>query len=171
MKTTVVVRSEREGDLSAIRDLNRVAFGTSEEADIIDRLRQQARPVISLVAAEGRVILGHIIFSPVSLEGRSKLKLMGLGPMAVSPGHQRRGIGSQLVAVGLKRCHQLPCAAVIVLGHPTYYPRFGFTPASDFGLSSEFDVPAEVFMALELEPGSLRSSSGTVRYHPAFAAI
>ncbi len=166
----MVVRSEAEDDLQAVRDLNRAAFDTSEEADLVDRLRQEASPIISLVAEEARGILGHIMFSPVSLEGHPGLKLMGLAPMAVSPAHQREGIGSQLVVAGLERCRQLPCAVVVVLGHSAYYPRFGFTPASDFGLCSEFDVPSEAFMALELEAGVLRSSSGTIRYHPAFVA-
>ena len=166
----MVVRSEAEDDLPAVRDLNRAAFDTSEEADLVDRLRHEASPIISLVAEEARAILGHIMFSPVSLEGHPGLKLMGLAPMAVSPAHQREGIGSQLVVAGLERCRQLPCAVVVVLGHSAYYPRFGFTAASDFGLCSELDVQSEVFMALELQAGVLRSSSGTIRYHPAFAA-
>jgi putative acetyltransferase len=96
---------------------------------------------------------------------------MGLAPMAVLPAEQRRGVGSALVQAGLDRCRQLPCGAVVVLGHPAYYPRFGFSPASRFGVTCEYDVPDEVFMAMELEPGFLRDKPGTIRYHPAFATV
>ncbi len=93
---------------------------------------------------------------------------MGLAPMAVLPVHQRRGIGSSLVRAGLEACTQLGFAAVIVLGHAEYYPRFGFQPASRFALRCEYDVPDDVFMALELEAGILTGKTGTIQYHPAF---
>lgn len=96
---------------------------------------------------------------------------MGLAPMAVMPAAQRRGIGSALIRSGLERCAQLGYSAVVVLGHPEYYPRFGFVPASRFGIGCEYEVPDEVFMALELEPGALTGMSGTIRYHPAFAEV
>jgi putative acetyltransferase len=96
---------------------------------------------------------------------------MGLAPMAVLPARQRQGIGSALVRDGLGRCRELGYEAVVVLGHPGYYPRFGFVPASRFGIGCEYDVPAEVFMALELVPGALRGKPGTIRYHPAFAEL
>ena len=164
----MLVRPETEDDRDAVRAVNVAAFDTPQEADLVDMLRGQATPIVSLVAEEDGAILGHIMFSPVSLEGHLGLKLMGLAPMAVSPSHQRRGIGSQLVGAGLEHCRQLSCAAVVVLGHPTYYPRFGFAPASEFGMRCEYDVPPEVFMALEIEPGALSFGSGTVRYHPAW---
>jgi len=88
--------------------------------------------------------------------------------MAVLPTHQRRGIGSALVRQGLERCRRMGCSAVVVLGHPEYYPRFGFVPASRYGISSEYDVPDEVFMAIEIEPGALQGLSGRAAYDDAF---
>ncbi len=96
---------------------------------------------------------------------------MGLAPMAVIPSCQRNGIGSALVRAGLDQCRQLGYGAVVVLGHPEYYPRFGFTPAGQFGLRSEYDVPEEVFVALELDAGFLSGASGTVKYDPAFSSL
>jgi putative acetyltransferase len=137
----------------------------------VDRLRRQAKPILSLVAESDGAIVGHILFSPVSLAGSSGLKLMGLAPMAVAPGHQMQGVGSALVREGLERCRQSGVAAVVVLGHPEYYPRFGFLPSVRFGIGSEYDVPEEAFMAIELQPGALEHAGGTIRYHPAFAGL
>ena len=97
--------------------------------------------------------------------------MMGLAPMAVAPARQRGGIGSALVRAGLERCREMGAAAVVVLGHPDFYPRFGFLPAARLGLSCEYDVPAEAFMAMELEPNGLRGAAGIVSYHPAFAGV
>lgn len=165
------VRLERAADLEAIRDVNRAAFDTPAEAGLVDALRRDAQPFVSLVAEVDGRIVGHIAFSPVTLPGHPTLSLMGLAPVAVLPSHQRQGIGSALVRAGLEECVTLGAAAVIVLGHAEYYPRFGFGPASRFGLRSEYDVPDEVFMVRELTPGALAAATGTVRYHPAFAAV
>jgi putative acetyltransferase len=163
------IRPELRGDIRSIRAVNLTAFETSTEADLVDVLRDQADPCVSLVAEEDGIILGHILFSPATLSAYPELKLMGLAPMAVVPGRQRQGIGSALVHEGLTACTKLGVGAVVVLGHAEYYPRFGFTPASRFGLSCEYDVADDVFMAVELEHGILRGKSGTVSYHPAFA--
>jgi putative acetyltransferase len=162
------IRSEQAEDIAAIHAVNRAAFDTRTEADLVDALRAQAAPIVSLVAEDANAIVGHIFFSPVTLSSHPDLILMGLAPMAVLPAQQRRGIGSALVRAGLGRCSALGCAAVVVLGHRAYYPRFGFAPASRFGIACEYDVPDDVFMALELEPGSLRGKPGTIRYHPVF---
>jgi putative acetyltransferase len=111
------------------------------------------------------------MFSPITLEGQSGVTMMGLAPMAVAPASQRRGIGSALVRAGLEACRQIGCGAVVVLGHPGFYPRFGFVPALRFRIRSDYDVPDDVFMALELQPDALRGRSGVVRYHAAFASL
>ena len=171
MKVTngMQIRPERAADIPSIHALNRAAFETSTEADLVDALRERANPIISLVADEGGSIVGHILFSPITLPAHAEPKIMGLAPMAVLPARQRQGIGSALVRAGLEHCAQLGCSAVVVLGHAEYYPRFGFVPASRFSIGCEYDVPDQVFMALELEPGILRGKSGTIRYHAAFA--
>src|SRR3990170_2235551 len=163
------IRPERAEDIASVRAVNRAAFDTSAEADLVDVLRAQAKPLLSLVADDAGSIVGHILFSPVGLSGHPELKIMGLAPMAVLPGSQRRGIGSALVRAGLRGCSELGYAAVVVLGHPKYYSRFGFVPASRFGIGCEYDMPDEAFMAIELEPGVLAGRSGTIRYNPAFA--
>ena len=134
-------------------------------------LRKTACPVISLVAEHCDEIVGHILFSPARLSEYPETRIMGLAPMAVRPGHQGKGIGSALVRAGLQACTDLGANAVIVLGHPEYYPRFGFLPSSRFRLDSEYDVPDEVFLALELEPGALSALSGRVLYHEAFKSL
>ena len=167
----MVIRPERPGDIVAIATVHREAFGTPTEADLVDILRVQAQPIVSLVADDGNAVVGHILFSPATLVMDPEIKLMALAPMAVAPVRQCRGIGSALVRAGLDRCRELGVAAVIVLGHAAYYPRFGFTPASRFGITCEYEVADEVFMLIELEEGSLGGKSGTVRYHPAFNTV
>ena len=99
------------------------------------------------------------------------MPILGLAPTAVRPDRQRQGIGSQLVRAGLDAARKTGAAAVVVVGHARFYPRFGFVPASRFGLTCEYDVPDEVFMALELVPGFLAGPGGLVQYHPAFAEL
>ena len=111
------------------------------------------------------------MFSAVKLSGHPELKLMGLAPMAVAPEHQRKGFGSALVKTGLEQCRQLNYTGVVVLGHPRYYPGFGFSPASGFGIKSAYEVADEVFMAVELYAGALSGKSGTVSYHPVFNSV
>lgn len=166
-----MIREETDHDLDAIRSINTEAFESPAEASLVDALRVQANPVVSLVAIEADVVVGHILFSPVTLPDRPDVTLMGLAPMAVAKDKQRSGIGSGLVEAGLAKCRKLNVDAVVVLGHPEYYPRFGFTPSTQFGFKSEYDVPDEVFMALELRPGALSGCSGQVRYHAAFGEL
>ena len=137
----------------------------------VDALRGQAQPFVSLIAEDNGAIVGHIMFSPVSLSGHPALKVMGLAPMAVAPEHQRKGIGSALVRAGLEQCQQLGLGAVVVLGHPTYYPRFGFSSSARFGIGCEYEVPEEVFMVVELQAGFLHGASGKIRYHAAFGDV
>ena len=167
----MLVRAEEQRDWPAVHAVNVSAFETPAEANLVDALREQAQPLVSLIAEDNGAIVGHIMFSPVSLSGHPGLKIMGLAPMAVAPAHQRKGIGSALVRAGLEQCQQLGFGAVVVLGHPTYYPRFGFSSSARFGIGCEYEVPEEVFMVVELEAGCLRGASGKVRYHAAFSNV
>ncbi len=163
------IRAERPEDVGAIRKIHVAAFGQESEADLVDQLRGVAS-TLSFVAVESGQVVGHIFFSPVNLEGESDtdLPMLGLAPLAVLPDYQRQGIGSLLIQHGLQECDRLGFKAIVVLGHPTYYPRFGFTPAKQKGLTCEFSVPDEAFMVLELESGALDRYTGTVKYRPAF---
>jgi putative acetyltransferase len=167
----MLIRAEQEQDRADVHAVNVSAFETPLEADLVDALREQAEPLVSLVAEDNGAIVGHIMFSPVSLSGHPGLKMMGLAPMAVAPEHQRQGVGSALVRAGLEQCKQLGCMAVVVLGHPKYYPRFGFSPSTRFGIGSEYEVPEEVFMATELQPSALTGKTGTVKYNAAFGSV
>lgn len=165
------IRPEIEADRNAVRAVNGAAFETSAEADLVDALRVKDVKLISLVAETEGAVVGHILFSPVSLAEQSHVNIMGLGPMAVLPQHQRQGIGSALVREGLQLCRQLGCHAVVVLGHAHYYPRFGFVSAAGYALRSEYDVPDDVFMVVELEAGALHGAAGLIRYDEAFASV
>lgn len=165
------IRSETDDDKAAVYDINAAAFPTEAEARLVDALRESASEYISQVAVADQNVVGHIMFTPVTLEPFEDLRLMGLAPMAVSPSLQRGGIGSELLKTGLLRCTESDVGAVAVLGHPQYYPRFGFRPASQWGIKSEYEVPEEVFMMIELSPGYLRGYQGTIRYDAAFADI
>lgn len=173
----IEIREERPEDYEAVRRVNESAFERPQEAALVDALRGAARPYISLVAVEeGHGVVGHIFFSPVTIEpegesARGPFPAMGLAPMAVAPASQRTGIGSRLVRAGVEECVRANFAAVFVLGHPDYYPRFGFSPAAPRGFSCVYDVPAEVFMVAELAPGALAGRAGLVKYHPSFASV
>lgn len=167
----MLIRPETEQDHQQVHTINEQAFGSSAEADLVDALREQASPIVSLVAEENGEVLGHILFSPMTMPGIEDLNMMGLAPMAVTPERQKSGIGSSLVDAGLARCRELELDGIVVLGHPEYYPRFGFSPASGFGIRSDYEVPDEVFMAMELAPGALANVSGVVQYHPAFNGL
>jgi len=134
------IRPQEPSDARAVRAVNEAAFGSAEEANLVAALRNEPDALVSLVAElDGRVV-GHILFSPVTL----------------------------LVREGLDRCRNMSCSAVVVLGHPAYYPRFGFVPARRYGIMSEYEVADEAFMLVELEPGSLEGVCGKVIYHEAF---
>ena len=126
------IRPETEGDRPAVFEVNAAAFPTPAEARLVDVLRDSVTEHISLVAVENEDIVGHIMFTPVTLDTCDTLQIMGLAPMAVSPSVQRGGIGSELVRAGLQCCRDLHIGAVAVLGHPDYYPRFGFRPSSEW---------------------------------------
>jgi putative acetyltransferase len=167
----MIIREERAEDAAAISRINNTAFEGEAEANLVIALRAQNGVIVSLVAEEQGRPVGHILFSPLSLLPKAKAKLAALAPMAVLPEFQRRGIGSALVQAGIEACRKKRYGAIIVIGHPNFYPRFGFVPAQEFGLRTEYDVPAEAFMALELKPGALAGQDALVQFHPAFAEL
>jgi putative acetyltransferase len=168
----VAIRHERSEDANAIRFVLEQAFGESNEADLVERLRHRGAFTLSLVAVQENEVVGHILFSPVTIESAgSSFNAIGLGPMAVLPPYQRKGIGSQLVRIGLEQCRQAGHEIVLVVGHPEYYPRFGFTPAKQRGIRCEFDVPDDVFMVLDLREGAVGGRGGIVKYQPEFRSV
>jgi len=166
------IRKEIDSDKEKIWKVNVESFETEAEANLVNALRDSKILFISLIAEEDEEIVGHILFTPVELIGDdSGLKLMGLAPMAVLPGFQKKGIGSQLVKTGKEKCSTQGYDAIIVLGHPDYYPKFGFIPSVKYGIKSEYDVPDEAFMVLELKEGSLKDKKGVIKYHSTFGSV
>lgn len=163
-----MIRLEKTEDVMAVRGVNEQAFETPSEADLVDRLRTRGKLVASLVAVDGDRIVGHIAFSLVSITANPKLRGVGLGPMAVLPSMQRQGIGAELARAGLNRCRDLGYDFTVVVGHPEYYRRFGFMPASKYGITCIWEVPEGVFMALELRPKGLAGVGGLATYEPEF---
>ena len=164
------MRLEQPDDERGIRETNELAFGGPLEARLVDALRETA-DYLSLVATIDERVVGHILFTPVTIEPAADRRIAGLGPMAVRPEHQRSGIGGQLIRAGLEECRRSGYSAVVVLGHPEYYPRFGFVPAHTFGLTCEFPSPPEAFMAVELERGGLHEIRGVVCYRAEFSSV
>jgi putative acetyltransferase len=158
------VRYETPADLVAIDQVNLAAFGRRAEGDLVRALRGAGAASLSLVAVESDAVVGHILFSQVSISARPDVRALGLAPMSVAPESQRKGAGSLLVKTGLEECGRAGWQGVVVLGHPAYYPRFGFVPASRFGLRCEYDVPDDTFMAIELEAGAFGVNAGIVKY-------
>jgi len=164
-----IIRPETPEYVNSIRYVNEQAFGQKEEAKLVEKLRNRAALTISLIAVQNSDVVGHIAFSPVVIESESSsFEAIALAPMAVLPAYQRQGIGRQLVSAGLEECRNLGHEIVVVLGHPDYYPRFGFVPAKPKGISCEFEVPDEAFMVLELREGALAGRGGIVKFQPEF---
>lgn len=166
----ITVRAETAEDIPDVRRVNEAAFGRADEAALVDALRAAAQPQVSLVAELAGRVVGHIFFSPVSIASEESAAL-GLAPMAVLPEHQKQGVGSRLIREGLGECRRIGFDVVVVLGHPEYYPRFGFVPAARKGLRCEYPVPDEVFMVAELKPGALAGRRGLVKYRPEFGGV
>lgn len=168
----VIIRHEKSEDVSTIHHVIAQAFGQSDEADLVDALRRNGHVTLSLVAESDGQIVGHILFSLVRVESEAGECIgVGLAPLAVLPEFQNRRIGSLLAEHGLKQCQAAGHPFAVVLGHPNYYPRFGFSKASRFGIKCEFDVSDEYFMAIELHEGALQNQAGIARFQPEFKDI
>jgi putative acetyltransferase len=158
--------------VAAIRRVNELAFGRAAEADLVDALRAHGRISLSLVAERGGEVVGHILFTRVLIESDTEWTVgVGLAPIAVLPAHQEMGIGSLLARAGLAECRRAGHGCVVTLGHPAYYPRFGFVPARRHGLAWEHPAPAEAFMVLPLRAGAIPAGGGLVRYAPEFGQV
>src|SRR5262245_32841824 len=153
----IVIRDEQPGDVPGVRRVVEAAFKGRAEADLVDKLRANGRFAISLVAAQGRAVVGHVLLTDVALAGNNLvLRGAGLAPLAVRPTFQRRGIGTLLMRSALDRAGRAAYTFVCLLGDPAYYRRFGFLPAASFGLGCVFDATGGALMAIELTSGAVR---------------
>jgi len=164
-----IVRFEELEDGPAIRAVHEAAFPSPDEARLVDALRANGKAWVSLVAEADAHVVGHILFSPVTLTGHP-LVGVGLAPVAVVPGLQKRGVGKLLVWKGIEVCRQRKYPFVVVLGEPAYYQQFGFLRATLRQLQNEYGVDEE-FMVLQLSENVLPASGGLVKYAPEFAAL
>jgi putative acetyltransferase len=175
MNVMYKIREEQEKDILAIKEVNGLAFGRENESRLIEAIRNSEYfvPQLSLVAeTDTHEIIGHILFSMIFIETKNgPIQSLVLAPMAVKPKFQNQGVGSALVREGLKRCAELGYQSVVVLGHPDFYPKFGFIPASTKGIKAPFEVPDEVFMIYETKPGALNGVKGIVKYPEAFSEV
>ncbi|WP_054958565.1 GNAT family N-acetyltransferase [Paenibacillus dakarensis] len=167
-----MIRTERTQDYPQVEHLLRKAFNGDEEVRIVERIRalNHFEPELSIAAEENGVITGHIMFSYAEvIDGQRSCQAAGLAPLAVLPSYQRQGIGGELVREGLARCRKLGIPLVFLIGHPSYYSKFGFVPAGQHGFSlKQFTVPDDVFMVYEIEPSALNRIQGEFRYSEAF---
>lgn len=163
------IREERPEDIDAIHYVESQAFGQANQADLVDALRRTDKVVLSLVAIEDKHVLGHIMFSPAVLEHEGEVfDVVALGPVAVLPERQNEGIGSMLVRNGLERCLERGYDIVFLIGHPAYYPRFGFVPAATKGIICGAEMIRDAFMVAELRDGALAGRHGRMRFQPEF---
>lgn len=171
------VRPESASDFAQVFATQRDAFGRHAEAHLVEALRATARPCVSLVAESQEPdprVVGHVFFSPVRVGGNEHAipgLYMGLAPVGVAPTWQGRGVGQSLCRAGLEACRELGAALVFVLGHPGYYPRFGFRAAETFGFTYGGHRAGPAFMVVELVRGARDRASGDVTFAPAFDAL
>ena len=176
MMGSFFIRTETPFDITDIFDMHNDAFAQDGEARLVNALRKDGdfTADLSLVAVHDDRIIGHVLFPPITIESadatQKSVPARALAPLGVDPAFQCQGVGAALLEEGLKTCRHLGHRAVIVVGHPGYYPRFGFSTARTFGITAPFPCPDEAFMAIELVSGALDGVHGTVRYPPAFDA-
>lgn len=176
----VDIRPELPGDIAAIREVTAAAFGRKVEADLVERLRDAGNLTVSLVAEMDGRIVGHAAYSPatVELSRGGSFDAAALGPISVMPDLQTGGIGSELMDRGFAECLALGYDLMFLLGHPSYYPRFGFVPAKALGVRWAPDItdhPNPAFMVKELKPGALAArlngDTGVFHYSPEFDGL
>lgn len=171
----LTIRPETPADHAAIREVNRLAFGQENEGRLVDAIRDSPGfiPALSLVAEQNGTIVGHVLFSRIVIRSETGQEhpALALAPVAVCPTEQRRGIGTALIQAGIEQARADGHHVIVVIGHPDYYPRFGFTLARAQGLEAPFPVSDPVFMVLPLVPGALDTIHGTVIYPPAFEVV
>ncbi|WP_421378756.1 GNAT family N-acetyltransferase [Bacillus salacetis] len=171
----MIIRKETHEDIDAIKRVNDSAFNGDNEGKLVNSIRNSDLfiPELSLcaVAHDGEII-GHLLMSIVFIETKgNSIPTLALAPMAVLPNWQNKGIGTKLVSEGLLKARELGFQHVVVLGHPDFYPKFGFEKASSKGILPPFPVPEEVFMVMELQEGSLQGKKGMVKYPPSFDSV
>jgi putative acetyltransferase len=175
MNPTITVRPEQPEDIPAIHTLVFDAFGRDDEANLVDLLRASEGylPELSLVAIDGKSVVGHIMITTLAIasDAGEPIPTTILSPLAVSPARQRQGIGDALARAAIDQTRAAGHTSMILIGHPTYYPRFGFQPASTWGIRLSFPIPDEVFMAIELVPGALASAAGVVTLPAVFDGV
>jgi putative acetyltransferase len=170
LKNNFIIRKEQAGDKEQIYFVNDQAFEGSDEAELVDELRERNKLLISLVAEINKKIVGHIAFTEVFIKSADPLPHgAGLAPMAVLKEYQNRKIGSALVEAGLRQCEEMGIEYVTVLGYPKYYPRFGFQKASPYGIHCQYEIPDDMFMIIALDRGILKLiANHTISYDPLF---
>ncbi|MFN8244711.1 MAG: N-acetyltransferase [Ferruginibacter sp.] len=169
------IRQEDTRDYERVDAIIKAAFGQENEALLVEVLRNTEAfiPELSLVAVQDEKPVGHILFSKILIRNSEGgvFESLALAPVAVVPELQRKGIGSALIRAGLAKARELGYTSVIVLGHPEYYPRFGFKPSVAWNIKAPFEAPENAFMAMELSEGALKDVSGIVQYPDGFALV
>lgn len=169
----MIIRTESVKDIEEVYQLNVLAFGNREdESKLVERIRSSEHfvPELSIVAEIENEIVGHVLLSRATVEDQEKKSVViVLAPIAVKPNYQRQGVGSRLIEEGIRRCRDLGYGAILLIGHPEYYPRLGFKSARKFGLElKQFEVPDDVFMVYEVENGKLLEIKGELKYPESF---
>ena len=171
----LIIREEHSDDIDCIYNLEAEAFGRASEADLVNLLRDDDALILSQVTLLNDEIVGHAAYSLVSItNGDSIHHSPALGPIAVAPAHQRQGIGSTLIHAGMKALTEMGYGLLFLVGHVTYYPRFGFQPALPLGFTSDYIQPGgrhEHFMVAILSAQGTGNLRGHVRFHPTFDAV
>ncbi|MBJ8051020.1 N-acetyltransferase [Bacillus cereus] len=172
----IKIRQEQQNDYSKTEEVVKEAFLNEEfsdktEHELVSRIRKCDAfiPELSLVAVDEEIV-GHIMLSKITIEqDGTTVDSLALAPVSIAPDHQKKGIGGKLIVAALEKAKELGYGSVVVLGHPEYYPKFGFERASKWNVRAPFDLPDEVFMAMELRLNALQDVEGVVQYSEAFS--